>query len=331
MSEKKKNEGNAASPEKHSQRHLAVNQIKISRSQYARLEEDVSELRDSIEKIGLIHPLVVDKNYNLICGGRRLSALKLLGRTQIPVVVSDRDDSSNEIASIEENLQRKDFNGWQKDFALSRLQELYAEKYPETRNRNEIGGPGRGKKKTNDNTSPVSEVCSFSVAIAKRYGCSPRSIERAVTRARKSAPSVVNAWKAEHLGSSQVNLLVRLDNDSQEKLLPHLSGVDFTGLEEIVEKAKTDLAGAITLAKNWGDNETHRVVQNILDAAGKVLKQVDAITVSDQKIPLGIENKRQLRGKLDELKRKIEALTRDEDRPDFAPSPGVRKDPGAEP
>jgi ParB family chromosome partitioning protein len=45
---------------------------------------DISQLAKSIDDIGLLHPIVVDSNRNLIVGGRRLEAVKFLGRDENP-------------------------------------------------------------------------------------------------------------------------------------------------------------------------------------------------------------------------------------------------------
>lgn len=68
---------------------------------------DLKSLADSIREIGLLHPVVVDEQGNLIAGLRRLRACESLGWKQVPVtVVSLRDLARGE---VEENRERKDF------------------------------------------------------------------------------------------------------------------------------------------------------------------------------------------------------------------------------
>jgi N6-adenosine-specific RNA methylase IME4 len=50
---------------------------------------DIASLANSIDSIGLLHPVVVDKADNLIAGERRIRAFEKLGRKKIPVTVVD--------------------------------------------------------------------------------------------------------------------------------------------------------------------------------------------------------------------------------------------------
>jgi ParB family chromosome partitioning protein len=48
---------------------------------------NVEALAASIEDIGLLHPITVDGENNLLAGARRLAACRSLGWTTIPVIV----------------------------------------------------------------------------------------------------------------------------------------------------------------------------------------------------------------------------------------------------
>lgn len=68
---------------------------------------DLTELKNSIKEIGLIHPIVIDTKGVLIAGKRRLQACKELGLEPVYRTV----DFSNPLkAEIDENTQRKDFS-----------------------------------------------------------------------------------------------------------------------------------------------------------------------------------------------------------------------------
>jgi hypothetical protein len=70
---------------------------------------ELQELADSIKEQGLIHPLTVDKDLNLIAGGRRFTALTtLLNWTEIPCYVKDCTSEAHlRMMELEENLRRK--------------------------------------------------------------------------------------------------------------------------------------------------------------------------------------------------------------------------------
>lgn len=81
---------------------------------------DIEELALSIQKYGLLHPIVVDRDLNLVAGERRLRAHILLGREEIEVKFLDElDELTRKEVEIEENLRRKAFT-WQEEVRAKR-------------------------------------------------------------------------------------------------------------------------------------------------------------------------------------------------------------------
>ena len=71
---------------------------------------DIEELADDIKENGLINPPVVNKEYQLLAGERRLRACRLLGWPQIEVRMMDTRDAEHELnIEISENDVRKGF------------------------------------------------------------------------------------------------------------------------------------------------------------------------------------------------------------------------------
>jgi ParB/RepB/Spo0J family partition protein len=68
---------------------------------------DIRSLARSIQEIGLLHPIVIRPDGKLIAGERRLQALKLLGRTKVPVTVLDLAKVIR--GEVAENVLRQDF------------------------------------------------------------------------------------------------------------------------------------------------------------------------------------------------------------------------------
>jgi ParB-like chromosome segregation protein Spo0J len=54
---------------------------------------DIEALAASIAEIGLLNPITVAKDGTLLAGQRRLEAFKLLGRTEIPVMIWEGPDA----------------------------------------------------------------------------------------------------------------------------------------------------------------------------------------------------------------------------------------------
>ncbi|MGI5172308.1 ParB N-terminal domain-containing protein [Treponema sp. OMZ 840] len=71
---------------------------------------DVDALADSIHKHGLLNPIILDNNYVLIAGFRRLQAVKQLGWVSVPATIVDAKDKISRMEiELDENIQRSDF------------------------------------------------------------------------------------------------------------------------------------------------------------------------------------------------------------------------------
>ena len=76
-------------------------------------EEDLKDLAASIEKYGIIQPLLLKKKedkYEIIAGERRFRAAKLAGLEKVPAIVKDITDHESSRIAIIENIQRKDLS-----------------------------------------------------------------------------------------------------------------------------------------------------------------------------------------------------------------------------
>lgn len=77
-------------------------------------EQKLYELARSIEKFGVLEPLLVrplaGNRYELISGERRLRASKIAELTEVPVNILDLDDYTTAQVRLVENLQREDLN-----------------------------------------------------------------------------------------------------------------------------------------------------------------------------------------------------------------------------
>jgi ParB family chromosome partitioning protein len=74
---------------------------------------DINELADSIARLGLIHPIVVNRDNVLVAGFRRFSACRSLGWTHIDNTYTDElDPLVLHLIELEENIKRKDLT-WQ--------------------------------------------------------------------------------------------------------------------------------------------------------------------------------------------------------------------------
>lgn len=83
---------------------------------------EIKELAEDIRENGLINPPVVNKNYELLAGERRLLACKSLGWSQIEVRMMDTRDAEHELnIEISENEVRRDFTKAERVDYMKRL------------------------------------------------------------------------------------------------------------------------------------------------------------------------------------------------------------------
>lgn len=86
---------------------------------------DINKLAESIEKHGLINPVVVNSRKELLAGERRLRSVQLLGWETIPVRILENPTKIQELEiEIEENMHRKAFSPDETIDALQRLDKL---------------------------------------------------------------------------------------------------------------------------------------------------------------------------------------------------------------
>ena len=77
--------------------------------------EDIDKLAESIKKYGLIEPIVIDENNELIAGERRYKAHQFLQMEEIEVkYMKDLNGLEKKEVELEENIQRKQFT-WQEE------------------------------------------------------------------------------------------------------------------------------------------------------------------------------------------------------------------------
>ena len=79
---------------------------------------DIESLAQSIENEGLINPITIDSDHNLLAGFRRLSACIMLKWAKIPATIySIESEYEHRIVELIENIQRKDMT-WVEQAAL---------------------------------------------------------------------------------------------------------------------------------------------------------------------------------------------------------------------
>ncbi|WP_111894118.1 ParB/RepB/Spo0J family partition protein [Acinetobacter sp. MB5] len=114
-------------------KNIDVNLLKRGEYQPRRFmnEEALQELAASIEKHGVMQPIVIrpvdDERYpyEIIAGERRWRAAQLAGLTEIPAIVRELNDQVAIALALIENIQRQDLNPIDQAMALQRFHDEF--------------------------------------------------------------------------------------------------------------------------------------------------------------------------------------------------------------
>jgi ParB/Sulfiredoxin domain len=107
---------------------IPIEQIDLSDDTFSvNFLPDLQKLRSSIEEVGLIQPVFLRKKsggYQIVCGFRRISVMKELGKSEIESKVfkeKEMDEFQFFSLSLHENLTTRGFNNVEKAIALDKL------------------------------------------------------------------------------------------------------------------------------------------------------------------------------------------------------------------
>ncbi len=72
--------------------------------------QSIKDLKASIERVGIIYPLIVTKDFDLVDGHRRLECARLIGMESVPVIVREggQKELFNEVNTTSKKLTQAD-------------------------------------------------------------------------------------------------------------------------------------------------------------------------------------------------------------------------------
>ena len=147
----------------------------------------VKTLAKSIDEIGLLSPITVDEDYNLIAGLHRLEAAKLLKWKNIECSVSSLPALEAKLAEIDENALRKKTSGIEFGNLLLRRKDIYEALHPETRHGGDRKSAAR-KRRIAALDAGQKRVKPFAQDAAAKLGVSKCTVERKIRIARNLTP-----------------------------------------------------------------------------------------------------------------------------------------------
>lgn len=121
---------------------------------------DLDALAASIDQLGLLQPVTVTPDRVLVCGWRRLEAVKRLGWESIKVWVRSgiSDPVTALLAERDENTQRKDYTPVEREALYREIKELLREDAARRQAETRFGGVRRNENKKTSRTDDVGGV-----------------------------------------------------------------------------------------------------------------------------------------------------------------------------
>jgi len=149
----------------------------------------VTELAQSIDKRGLINPIIVDDMGYLVAGYHRLEAVRKLGWKEVSVIVAKVGDLEAQLIEIDENLIRKELTILEKCGLHALRKEYYESLNPEARH----GGDRKSPKARSKRHDGVSK--SYAQDAAEKTRQSERTVQRMAKLGKDLGPEVQELLK----------------------------------------------------------------------------------------------------------------------------------------
>ncbi|MDD3586778.1 MAG: MT-A70 family methyltransferase [Thermoguttaceae bacterium] len=175
----------------------------------------VGELAQSIRNVGLINPITITADRQLVAGAHRLEACKSLGMSDISCIIFDGSDLQKELAEIDENLVRLELDPISiGELAIRRDEILDA-----------LGQ--RAKSGTNVKNSrtgtPGGPVPKTTEDVANEIGISKSTLKENKQLARDLTPKAKDVVRQSDVSKKDALKLARMKPEEQNKLAEKLS------------------------------------------------------------------------------------------------------------
>lgn len=86
--------------------------------------EQITKLRSSLREFGFVNPVIIDREFNVLCGHGRLAAAKEEGITEVPCVFADNLTEAQKKAYILADNRMALDAGWDEELLRIELEEL---------------------------------------------------------------------------------------------------------------------------------------------------------------------------------------------------------------
>ncbi|MFT4541142.1 MAG: ParB family chromosome partitioning protein [Planctomycetota bacterium] len=214
-----------------------LSDVKLN-SEYLRVETDVTSLKNSVASVGLINPVTINPDNELLAGARRYQAVCELGWDEIPVQVVDRDKLVQELISIDENLVRAPLSNLEFEKCLNRGREIFESLNPDANrvdlSTDELSAEDKALQKMKEEE----DEDSFAALTAEKIGLSKSVIKGAIKRDALASDAVKKARGQGDLNATQTNEIIKLEIAAQGDVLPLIANKTAKDARRIVAAAK---------------------------------------------------------------------------------------------
>lgn len=279
-----------------------LSDIKL-KSEYLRTDTDVTTLKKSVENVGLIHPVTINEDDELLAGARRFQAVRELGWDEIPVHVVDQDTLIQELISIDENLVRAPLGKLEVERLLNRGREIFETLNP-TASKVDLSAEDLSpEEKQQLKEKEDNESDSFTAVTSEKLGLSKSVIKGAIKRDALASEAVKQARGQGELNATTTNEIIRLDKKAQEKILPLVANKTAKETRRIVAAAKK---GGIQAAIEESEKTAPlpREYQQMISPLRRVSKSITRILAEELRYEGAEQGK--INKELMELKNKLE-------------------------
>lgn len=237
---------------------------------------DIKELAEDIKENGLINPPVINKEYVLLAGERRVKACKSLGWKQIEVRMMDTRDAEHELnIEISENEVRKDFSKAERVDYMKRLSAIEGAKALERMKSGKANDPMK-----NSSQGATREI------VSQKFGVSFDTMQKEISIAdNKNMFSLEEFadWGEGKLSTNKAYQMLKLRLEEAEQKL-----IEAEENPEVVEVTPKDYQEAKFKAKAF-DRETQRLNQKLEEAYRERNKLQERIEELEKATPEGLD------------------------------------------
>jgi ParB family chromosome partitioning protein len=223
---------------------------------------DIGELARDIQDNGLINPPVVNKEYVLLAGERRLRACKQLGWEQIPVTMMDTRDAEHELnIEISENDVRKGFSKAERVDYMYRLMRIEKEKAKE---RMSEGGKGAVKS---------SDVGEAKDKTAVAFGIGRQTMEREMQIVENKdllTPEDFADWDEGRLSTNKAYQRIKAELDKARREKDMAEGFAATVKAQAKREAREEVKAELESLR-----QTNRTLKAQAESTSTVLEPED--------------------------------------------------------